>query len=212
MIFKNVKELIAYCKLCPVCNNERNFIINVGPDDPGQSSTDVIKLNEFRLEDEFLILDVDVRILSSKYKITFKINTIDNTFLTTIPQAVPLSSYEEATTGAKKAGMYFAIYSSCESDHASAHSLEMNLDLIKRRITSDIGMDEEGRALFVGENSMFYLEYFYEKDTITLSKCAVEDQNNPVRWGKEITLPMANFDFSNKEKLIFKLKTLMLFS
>lgn len=212
MLFNNIKGLIDYCKLCEICGGARELQFTVGPDDPGHSDTDLIRLKDFKFEENFLTLDVSVKILESKYKIIFKINALDNTFTATIPQAEVLDMYERASTRATRPEMYFSIYSACPNNHASSQSLDMNFNLLKKRITPEIGMSEEMRLLVLDDNSMFCVEYFYNEDKILLSKCKVEDENFPVKWGKEVALPMTTFDFSNKEKLTSKLKTLMLFS
>lgn len=207
--FLSLKEFIEYCFYCPVCRaNTREISITVGPDagyliDKSVHSN-LIKLENYQYDDEHLILDASAKIFNEKHTFIFTIDVNNNTFIFTAPVIDGRSMQPK---------MYFYIFGICKSKlcESSVNSIDINLNTDTKKISA---CEIETELRHIRDGGKYYsLEYLYDSNTISIMKSKMIDDAEKYNSSDEgIIIPMTEFDFSNKEALLARLKTIVLFS
>jgi hypothetical protein len=223
--FLTLKELLDYCYLCPICSSKRNFTISIGPDHPQSTSSsiitelddyDVIRLEHGDHRDDFLYLSAKVHWSTNRYLIDFIIDTLTNQVRSniTVFDGDPKPTVPQ---------MYFSIWSRCSQCYLSQlNTHDINID-IDRKTLYPLDVEYEGRSVIVGEEG-YYLEYDEveglenEIAVWRVRKFNATSDSDPdlppyyETYGKMISLPMTEFDFSNLGALHKRLSTLVFFS
>jgi hypothetical protein len=226
MKFDRLQDLIDYCARCPVCQNERELSISVGPDTnllmgpPFEDETDLTKLKSFQRNNNQLVLKVEARVSQYTYRITFTINTLTNELITSIPTPQHIAPGEQAADRASHPEMFFYLYARCDECGSGINTEDIILDILDKKVR-DLFVEQETR-LVRGNGGYFELDYFYavytSRNTIEIRFVRHEgDDCNYTEFyvgGNEsvVSIPLTEFDFSDQEKLFARLQTLMLFS
>jgi hypothetical protein len=205
--FNNVQELWDYCPLCPICmRNCREVVVSVGPDA-------VFILVSSKKKDNNLYLQCTYKNKRSIYSVDYNINCLDNSFTVEVPQVQELPPGEIANPKrVKQAYFFFFVEGLCnECNCATAHSLDLELDIVDRRI-SNIGLERESFYLLEGKDK-FHVTPIHDRNVMLVSRCYVDDEEIGFSESdKTIELPMVKLDLSDQEKATNKIKTLILFS
>jgi hypothetical protein len=102
-----------------------------------------------------------------------------------------------------KYDLYFYFYAKCPRCQSSFNSCDINLYHFDKRIEGPLDMDQETRYVSKGEIT-FSLDYDYPNNKLTIGFLGAK--------GKDLVLPIIDFDFSDLDKLFLRLKTFILFS
>jgi len=205
-IFASLQELWNYCLICPICQKScRTILLSVGPDY-------CFKLNSFvKLEDK-LILNCCFHNLSNMYcDIIYNINCLDNSFNITFSKDYVSSYLDEKYEVVidKKVVIkhpYFYFYfnvncEKCSNTHLFSDDIELNKDYLY-----NLAIDREGMYCS-NEHDNYYVSYNY----IDNNMFVFEKIYKPYTNTKPIAIKsIISIDFSNIDKAIKKIKTLLL--
>lgn len=203
----SVQDLWAHCRFCPICQDMcRDVTIDVGPDD-------VFTISSFEKQDHILRLECTFRAKKQRYRTVYSVNCLDNTFKVDISEPVHESASSDSYKRNDRASapyFFFYIFSDCKKcNSAHTNSSDLELDLLERKV-SNIGIEREGVYLLT-EKDKFHISLFYDRNVMLVSRAREED-SVIVDDDKHVELPLVNLDFSNPNKVINKIKTLILFS
>lgn len=195
--FSTLKDLWEYMLYCPICQGScRAITMSVGPDD-------VFSLNNYKInKTDSIKIDGSFNHQTFKTNLIFHIDCKQNTFTIDI-KAVEDFKSEKGVYKSDKPYFYFYLYSKChECDSSEANSADLELNFLQKKII-DIGVEHE--VLYVLEdNSGFKIEYQYDENVVHICEYKV--------LSPTLTLSSLELDFTDKNKLLNKLKTLVLFS
>jgi hypothetical protein len=210
-LFNSIRELWDYCLFCPLCQNStRGVSISVGPE-PVISLTDYIEPDQ-NIELRCLYKYKLSKYKLSNYKITFTIDLDTNRFETNIHKVdipEPAKAYYGRTS---KPYFYFYVQGHCyQCGLSSTYSTDLELDILNRKI-SNIGLEADSFVIADG-NHRLVIETYYDTNTMSvhLDKLPLSD-GGFTDDKKAIQLPMRKLDFSDKDKLIHRIQTMITFS
>jgi hypothetical protein len=201
--YNNIQELWSYCLFCPICQDiTRDMQISVGPDD-------TFSLSSFEKNNNILTLNCLFFVKKQKYHIKYDINCIDNTFNSDISDPTPSDKY---VTKASLPYFFFYIRSNCrvcDASHTNGTDLELDLS---SKIIFNIGVETDGIYL-LKEKNKYHISFEYDRNKMIISRC-YEDKNTGeiLDDNKPFNFPIIDFDFSNIEKVINRIKTILTFS
>ena len=205
--FNSIQELWDYCSFCPICmRNCREVVVSVGPEG-------VFILISSQKKDNNLYLQCTYKNKRNIYNVDYDINCLDNTFKVEVPKVQELAPGEVANPKrVKQAYFFFFVEGLCnECNCATAHSLDLELDIVDRRI-SNIGLERESFYLLGGKDK-FHVTPIHDRNVMLVSRCYVDDEEIGFSESdKTIELPMVKLDLTDQEKATNKIKTLILFS
>ncbi|MEK6878063.1 MAG: hypothetical protein AABY22_00565 [Nanoarchaeota archaeon] len=192
-IFNNLEELWNYCEKCTICSKTREIAVSAGPDD-------VCKINYINKKNNTLIIDGTLNLRNQKYLVSININCITNKFtFSFMSKTESLHSVDRANTSY----LYFYINASCIDSCHITSTVDMELDF-NNSIITNFGLEDE--TVFVQDNEdlySFYIDYVRENVDI---KVHVPGESKNIK-----NAPFINYDFSDKEKLIQRVKTIITF-
>ena len=218
--FNTVQELWSYCLYCPICKDTcREIDISVSPDR-------YFKLISFKKQDNFLhIFCTSRQKKRDVYKINYHINCQNNKFAVDVFEIIETDPQEmNADTSldeeekfrlrerASRAYFYFYINSSCRKcGYTYTNSVDLETNAAEKTVFN-IGVEREGIFVLL-PNDKYHLTMSYDNGTTLINKCELDPYNNELRdVGKTFECPVINFDFSNLEKVVNKIKTIITFS
>lgn len=193
-ILNSIQDLWNYCNFCPYCKEYcREVKVTIGPE--YAISTISFSYSNFSLRLYCVLSGLD------QIRFKFDINCIDNTFDYT--GLIHDSSYDHVYVhDIQQYGVYFYMQGHCSKCRkASSFSKEMKFNYQENKI-DNIGLEYD-TIRYEYENSQYYLEVAYLEG---ITYIGLNHSN------KYIKFPFIDFDFSDLEKLTFKIKTLILFS
>lgn len=201
-ILNTVQQLWSYCLFCPTCQDiTRTIHVSVGPDE-------AFKLQSFEKNNHILHLDCLFHAKNQKYKATYEINCLDNSFSCHIEEPI---SAKSSVNKASTPYFYFYIQGDCkECNDTYVSSKDLELDLLNKKI-ENIALEREGIYLR-GKDSHYHLTMSYDEREMLITRCHDEDGLMIEDGGKPFHLPIIEFDFSKPKKVINKIKTILLFS
>lgn len=206
--FNNVQELWDYCATCPICMRHcREVVVSVGPDGV------FILVAAQKRDNGTLFLQCTYKNKRNVYSVNYDINCLDNTFTVDVPYVRELAPGETANTEkVKKAYFYFFIEGLCRECHCtSAHGLDLELDILDKKI-SNIGLERESFYLLEGKDK-FHVSPIHDRNVMLVSRCYPDDEGiSFIESDKTIELPLVKLDLSDQDRVVNKLKTLILFS
>lgn len=206
--FNNVKELWDYCSFCPICLRHcREVVVSVGPDGA------FILVSAQKQDNDTLFLQCTYKNKRNVYSVNYDINCLDNTFTVDVPYVRDLAPGEVANPKrVKEAYFFFFIEGLCrECNCTSAHGLDLELDILDKKI-SNIGLERESFYLLEGKDK-FHVSPIHDRNVMLVSRCYPDDTGfGFIPSDKTIELPLVKLDLSDQEKVVNKLKTLILFS
>jgi hypothetical protein len=197
--FSTLQDLLKYMQYCKICNEScRKFYVSTGPDD-------IFTIKNYHIYGRSFIIVGNCYIKNPKI-ISFTINCQNNTFDFSIKEKD--TNYNINFNKANKPYLYFYIYSKCyKCDSYESNSSDIELDLFRHKLNG-IGMEHE--TLYVLNDDVgFKIEYEYNENIVNIS----EYNKNVINKKALFALPDSlALDFSDKDKLLNKLKTMILFS
>lgn len=202
-LFNTLQELWDHCAFCPICLRKcREVLISVGPDDE-------FTLLSTKKSNEALHIKCSFKNKTDLYSIIYQINCLDNSYTVDIKYLCPRDSTAEMPTQAPEISepyFFFFIESFCnECICANSHSIDLEFNTLDRKIYN-LKLDREDFSLKSEKDSML-ITLSYGKNMLVVN---MADRNNtPLPF---IKLPMINLDFSDQDKAIDRIKTLILFS
>jgi len=206
-LFNSIQELWDYCAHCPICmRNCREVFVSVGPDG-------AFTLVSSEKKDNNLHLQCTYKNKRSIYTVEYDLNCTDNTFLVEVPNVIELPEGETAKPQRiKEAYFFFFAEGICnECNCATAHSLDLELDIVDRKV-SNIGLERESFYLLEGKDK-FHVSPIHDRNVMLVSRCYINDAEYGFsESNKTIELPLVKLDLSDQEKATNKIKTLILFS
>lgn len=194
-LFNSLHELWQYCLFCPICRDfVRDPLIQVGFDDD-------FKLLSFNKSKNDLVLNTTYSHKKNIAKITFIINCKNNSFIIDIKQLDKLNYPIIASPY-----FFFYIQASCGKCNASnAYGSDIEFNYTSNEIYNT-NLDGE-----VVVYDKYHIQYEYQDNLMYISPI-IDELHNGVDLGKPISLPIINFDFSDLDKLLLKIKTILIFS
>jgi hypothetical protein len=209
-ILNTLHDLWRHSLFCPICQDYcRDVSITVGPDF-------VFELVSFEKVNDILYLNCTFkRKREIKYKINYTIQTLTNKFDVNVIEVEPTNeayaSEPDEITKASKAYFFFYLHGDCrqcDSAHSNSSDIELNMT---QKVCSNIGIERDGIYLLKHKDK-YHITIAYDSDNMLISKCFEDEEHGIVDDNKIFECPIANFDFSNPERVINKIKTLMIFS
>ncbi len=206
--FNSVQELWDYCSFCPICHrNCREVIVSVGPDGA------FILVAAKKRDNGILYLQCTYKNKRHIYSVDYNINCLDNTFTVDVPRVQDLPPGETPNTQrVKEAYFFFFVEGLCrECNCTSAHGLDLELDIVDKKI-SNIGLERESFYLLEGKDK-FHVSPIHDRSVMLVSRCYPDDEGiGFIESDKTIELPLVKLDLSDQDKVVNKIKTLILFS
>lgn len=218
--FETLQELWSYCTFCPICRaNCRDVSISVAPDN-------VYKLITFKKEGDLLKLYCTYRQRKQdKYKANYIINTVTGKFGVEVLEMIDtpdiemnadtnLDEEEKYRLRLKVSRTYFYFYingdcSACNSASVNSADVELSHD---NHMVTNMGVEREGIFIILPKDR-YHLSILYDSNKTLINKCVIDKITyDIVDDGKLFECPIVNFDFSNLQKVVNKIKTLITFS
>jgi hypothetical protein len=205
--FNSIQELWDYCLFCPICIRScREIVVSAGPDG-------AFTLNSSdKKDDGTLYLQCTYKNKRNIYTVEYDINCLDNTFKVEVPnvQSLPLGEVANPIK-VKQAYFFFFIEGLCRNcTCTSAHGLDLELDIVDRKI-SNIGLERESFYLLEGKDK-FHVSPIHDRNVMLVSRCYVDEEIGFSESDKTIELPLVKLDLTDQSKVTNKIKTLILFS
>lgn len=206
--FSNINELWSYCGICPVCSNDKKIYLNLGPDI-------YFKLLDFDKIKDILKIKFETNTFGKKSPIfKWEINCSNNTY-----EASCDADYDNIFVKEKPKSirdlinhikpihsLYFYLFSKCDICGSYINTSDVE---IKNDYSMDIksfSLEKEG--IYLRETLQKYLITIdYYQNNMNLEEL---DNNQAGTKNKQINLPYFSLDFSNQEKLISKINTILL--
>lgn len=200
--FNSLQELWDYCAFCPVCQEScRKVQPQVGPTNYEVQSIEKL--------DNILEIKTSIRFRGTKYSVDFHIDCMSNTVQSTI-NSHP-DDGDEPPKGADRAFTYLRLSSDCgKCGCTHSNSSEMEMPLING-VLSPTAVDREGLYL-LDQSDKYHITLIYDRKVMLVSKCYLESDSIPVDDNRVLELPLVQFDFTNMDRVVNKIKTLILFS
>lgn len=188
---------------CPLCQDiTRSVVVAAGP-------YDVVQIKDQSKNNEILKVEVVASVLKQRYRMTYYIDCVKNTFTVSIPKMFP--SNEESVTKASSPTFFLSLMSNCETcGNTSLNTLDIEIDLLSKKI-SNFGVAMEGIYL-LEHKSKFHLTLNHESNELLVSKCFEDETGSIVDDNKVINLPLTQFDFSKPKKVLNRIRTFLVFS
>lgn len=204
-ILNSLENLWNYCSFCPICQNNRKIEITVGPDFEG------LTIKYFTKEQDYLYLncqaslyddrqDSDSYAPSATYNKIFKINlhsnvieNIDEQYV--ITSEIPIEQF------------FFFMEGICSKCKSQSTSIDIEFGNVKDKIVAKkIGIEFE----------FFYIKNLYVIQNDYLRNCSIiydyiGKNINYTDSSRSNKFPLINFNFSNIDTVITKIKTLLIF-
>lgn len=204
-LFNTLQELWDHCAFCPICLRKcREVLISVGPDDE-------FTLLSTKKSNEALHIKCSFKNKTDLYSIIYQINCLDNSYTVDIKYLCPRDSTADVIYQGQKIlepYFFFFIEGVCnECLCANSHSVDFELSILDKKI-SNLKLDREDFLLSSkkGSNSML-ITLSYGKNILAVNMA--DNNSTPL---PTIKLPMINLDFSDQDKAMDRIKTLILFS
>lgn len=218
--FENLQELWSYCQYCPVCRQAcRNIDLSVVPDN--------FKLISYRKEERFLkLFCVAQRRKQEKYKINYIIDVITGKYSVEVLELIDAPTVEmNADTNLdeeekhrlrvkmSKSCIFFYLNGDCSNcNNSYISTIDAELSGTTMSITgSSIGIEREGITILL-PNDKYRLTILHDTGKTLINKCIVDKNSNILDDFSTFETSVVNFDFSNLEKVIHRIKTLITFS
>lgn len=205
-IFNNLQELWDYFLLCPVCSaSDRVVGISVGPDkylsDATFTKTDnKLTINaKFKPRPEQLAIDIqyDIDCLEGSFKVT-----------------CPLVLVGEDSNLAKVSGSNFYFYLNCDCNNCHfSYGNSSDIHLVPSIFFSektDFSVERESFYLMKTEDK-YHITIFHHENKMLVSKCLITNDQF-IETSHVFECSPIKIDFSNYDRIINKIKTLILFS
>ena len=206
-ILNTLQDLWQYSLFCPICQEmSRNVTVTVGPDF-------VFELESFaKIDNNLQLICTFKRSRKIKYKVEYNINTLTNQFEVQVTD-IPTDDNEDTTEMAKAGRAYFYFYvhgdcPKCNASHCNSSDIELNMT---KKLITNIGIERAGTYL-LNHKDKYHITTAYDSDIMMISKCSTNDAGELLEDDKIFECPIVNFDFSKPERVIEKIKTLMIFS
>ena len=191
-IFKNLKELIDRCHFCLICQNQREIII----DKNGEKSSFWYIKNDTLIYNDIISVDNN-----NYYSIKFDINIINNDCNYIIEGPLfKINSFD--INKIKNISTDFEIRSSCNRCNSYVNSGYITIPFDKSSSEIELSLSDEGFFIFT-EKFDYQIEYDYLQKSMSIF-----DHKNDI----EVTIPVMPIDFSDHERAISQIKTLITFS
>ena len=116
------------------------------------------------------------------------------------------------TVKVSKTFFYFYINADCKvCNSASANSTDIELSHNNNLVTN-LGIEREGIFIVLSKNN-YHLTILHDSNKTLINKCIIDKVSyDIIDDGKVFECPIVNFDFSNLQKVVNKIKTLITFS
>jgi hypothetical protein len=203
--FETINQLWEYLLVCPFCKKDRKIELSIGPDE-------VFNFIDWKKSKNVLNITFNTIIESASYVSTWKIDCNTNKFgintETIHCKHVKLTS---SLPSADYSNLYFYAYSDCKHCNCSfSNTSDLCISKNSYLTIDNILIEREGFYLKKNDNNHYYVlvaDYYHDKmyvHSVKMLKGAIKEKN------KEITLPLLDFDFSNHEKMLNKITTILL--
>jgi hypothetical protein len=200
--FNTLQELWSYSLYCPLCKDVvRNMVVSMGP-------SNVSAVKTFKKVNQFLHVDARFHFFKKKYNGKLIINCVTNTFEIAVEQ---IEDGDLLVNKSPSSTLYLELQSTCnECANTFVVSSDIDIDLLGKTL-SNFSISREGFYLLKGK-SKYHVSLDHESNTMDISKCFEDDSGTIVDDNKPLRFPIINFDFSNTQKVINKIRTLLVFS
>lgn len=188
-----MEELWKYCEVCTICHKTREIKVSAGPDE-------VWGINFINKKINSLVIDGSLHLNKKNYLVSININCTTNKFtFSFISETEAIHSVEKAA----KPYLYFYINASCLDSCHITSTVDMELDFNNSIITN---FELEDESVYLRDNEDLYAFYIdYVRQNVDI-KIHVPGNRKDIK-----NVPFINYDFSEKEKLIQRIKTIITF-
>jgi hypothetical protein len=198
--FSNVNQLWDYFSNCIVCGESRKIDLSLGPDI-------IFKLIEWTKVNNLLKIKFSFNKKKNE-ELILKVDCDNNQWSANFAD----SSIEEFVSQ-YLSDLYYYIHSDCTYCNCHySNSSDIELTDESTIDSNSIGVETEGISL-LNESSFFDLQFDYTINKVIISNSSLEDKKSfqSNKKQQQVSLPLIDFDFSNKEKVISKIGTILSF-
>jgi hypothetical protein len=201
-LFNNIQNLWEYCQFCTVCqDNTREVSISIAPDK-------VFELISYEKKDQFLILHCTYFVNNQKSIFNYMVDCLDNSFQFQILHTEIISEVNLTSDRYTSCFWFQSECKKCNQTYVNGNDLEFHFNT---SLISNIGVEREG--IFISSEEHHY-HIVYSEDVMTIYKTRAwaPDEEDDMDQGPGIDLPVVAFDFSNQQKVINRIQTLLVFN
>lgn len=193
--FSNLQSLWNYCLNCPICNQlSRHIEVIIGPED-------TFKLTHHHKHSNVLTITVKSRDHDSTvHKYEFTIDCISNSFTVN-------KKYEYSPD---INNFYLYLFSNCDNCDSHVNTSDIDFNFTNKQL-EQITLDQEGVNL-LNSAEKYYIQFDYTKEVMLVSKLLDCNNNILTVDDKYCSLPVIKFDYSDQDKVVSKIKSLLIFS
>ncbi len=200
--FNTLQELWSFCLFCPLCQDiTRDIVVLGGP-------SEVLEIKSQIKENEILSVRGLAKVGKQRYKMTYHIDCVRNTFTVEISDP---EVQDPPVNRANASTFYLELITDChQCGNTSANSTDIEIDLLSKKVTN-FGVEMEGIYL-LNQKTKYHLTLNHTAQQLTLSKCFEDDEGTIIDDNKTISFPLTHFDFSKPKKVLNRIRTLLVFS
>jgi len=194
-----LQQLWEYCQFCPICQKPcRDVVVSVGPDDN-------FRMIDYSKQDNLLHIRCDYYFEdTAQTEVTYIINCDTHKYeLQMLDEGMPETQFP----------FYFYLNANCDCNNASISSIDIEIKWAEAtcQIYERFLIDQEDIYLITGQEG-YHITLRSNQSRMVVSKLIFSRTGGLIDDGVEQTYPFVNFDYTDIDKSIHKLKTIILFS
>lgn len=203
-----LQELWEYCQYCPICKApSREITISAGPDNH-------FKAHDYKKIDHQLLLDCTYKVFNDRYRVEcYRVEYSIDCLTGTATLDVSDTQLQIAGFGNKatKSYFYFYLHGDCKNCEGSyINSSDIEFDPITKTFS---GFTVERESFFLTRTKdMFHVSLLHDQKIMEISRCSMDEYGFILDNDRIFESPLISLDFSDYDKIINKIRTLILFS
>jgi hypothetical protein len=203
--FDNIESIWQYVLWCPLCKSfDRDVSLSVGPDD----DYSFIKYNK---DGYNLVITSSIKPIKSRYRydVTYYINCLLNTYEFNVYNLDNPDYTSLLGDSSIFSSFFFYLQSSCESCfNTGVYTADIELE---NGMVFNIMLEREDVYLFSGKKK-YRVSYYYDEGRVKIARCWYS--NGELKFSKKRFVKDLPFDldFSNIDKALNRISTLLTFS
>lgn len=206
----SIQDVWDYCLSCPLCYSKRSVSITVNTDyltlvkyEKDNNKLTIHKMYGKEEKESSILIDCTTNSVISQNIYHAPLSKNDN---------IDIRDSSTKMTEVVHDRLFFSIHGFCQSCHRTQiNGNDIIVDLTNNRIIYDNSIQKENFYLSHMEDK-FHISLLYYNDSIVVSRYNTDQYGSFITVGSIFYGKMIECDITNQQKLINKLKTLLIFS